>query len=814
MTTYGFGNGRLDLRARERRIDGDLVRIEPQVFDVLAYLLEPRDRLVSRTELLDAVWGSQFVTESALSSRIKAARAALGDDGAGQRFIRTERGRGYRFVAPVEVVERPSGDPWATQPGRSEDPPAAQPGQWNGRVMLPAARGALIGRSADLEVAAGLLTTHRCVTICGPGGVGKSTLALALARAVAERDDTDVSFVELAPVQAEADVVRAVAEATGVQTTQAETLVATLAARPGLLVLDNCEHLLGACAMLVDRLLDAGGGSVLVTSREPLRVDGEAVIVLGSLGPDAAALFAQRAAEATGRSTIRADDPAVVDLCDRLDGLPLAIELAAAQLRHLTLSQLVERLDDRLSILVGGRPRGGPRHVSLAATIEWSYRLLDARERGLFDLLGVFPATFDLEAVMAVSAAGQTEVTNAMGSLVAKSLVVLDDHSGRYRLLETIRLFASRRLAESDRAPEAVERLRRHVVARTSSMPRVKAWLSGALAAANRDDIENVRLAFQESVRDQAFADAVDLAIGLSSLWRNAVSYAEGLRWVAELARHDLAPADRVWLSIVSADLGLGSGNHRLMADSAATAGDLLATVDDPGAEVITAVYQALAGFAEPVGTARRLREAAARANAIGEEQLNRIARGFAVVASLAAGDDAYVAEQLPGLAAPAGDGYDRYICTWAAWYRALVELDGPELRRTMAHQMRNVHTSGLRENWLTRYTGALGLIADGAPYLAELRQARHWAEAEGRRPDLDCVVALAYAAACAGDLVEAAELLGASGGLFRDTAGFLHHMIIRDRIVRPRLSAEAFDEALARGRERPVAKILDAYSL
>jgi hypothetical protein len=313
-------------------------------------------------------------------------------------------------------------------------------------------------------------------------------------------------------------------------------------------------------------------------------------------------------------------------------------------------------------------------------------------------------------------------------------------------------------------------------------------------------------------VTEQAFGDAVDLAVGLSSLWRNAVSYAEGLRWVAELSQHKLAPADRLWLHLVGADLGLGSGDARLMADSAAAADSLLPTVDDPGSAVITATYRALTGFAEPAQAAKQLRDAARRAQALGEEQLDRLARGFAVVASLAAGEDEYVAAQLPTLATEVGDGYDRYIGTWAEWYQALVDLDGPRLRRCMAHQMGNVQASGVGENWLTRYCYALALIADGAPYLSALRQAQHWAEAEGRRADLDCVVALAYAAVCSGDPVEAAELLGASGGLFRDTAAFLHHMVIRDRIVRPRLPAGVFDEAVARGQGRPVLAILAAY--
>ena len=247
---------------------------------------------------------------------------------------------------------------------------------------------------------------------------------------------------------------RAVAEAAGVQgegAVRTAALAATLGPRPVLLVLDNCEHLLDASAALVDAILDAGAEArVLVTSREPLRVDGEAVHPLGSLGAGAAELFVERASAAAGVDAAAADDPRVALLCERLDGLPLAIELAAAQLRHLGLDELLRRLDDRLTLLAGGRPKAGARHSALAATIDWSYRLLSEPAREVFDRLGVFPASFDLEAVVAVTGGADLgEVTGLVGDLVAKSLVVHERASGRYRLLETIRLFAGHRLADS-----------------------------------------------------------------------------------------------------------------------------------------------------------------------------------------------------------------------------------------------------------------------------------------------------------------------------------------------------------------------------
>jgi predicted ATPase/DNA-binding winged helix-turn-helix (wHTH) protein len=784
MAAYRFGDCRLDLEARELTVGGAVVHVEPQVFDVLAYLVVHRTRLVTKAELLDAVWGNQFVTESALTSRIKSARSAIGDDGESQLLIRTQRGRGYRFIGTVD------------------DEP-----QWRSTAALPAARVSLVGRVDDLEALRRLLARHRAVTISGPGGAGKTTLALELAREQA----SDVAFVELAPVRHGADIVRAVAETTGVEgVADAAALAAHLASRDVLLVLDNCEHLLDASAALVDRLLDAGPGiRVLATSREPLGVDGESVHTLGSLGADAAALFVERAAAAAGRSSVAVDDPAVVELCEHLDGLPLAIELAAAQLRHLTLDELASRLDDRLGIFVGGRPRAGDRHATLAKTIEWSYHLLSDASRALFERLGVFPASFDLSAVQAVSGDG-VDVINVLGDLVAKNLVVHDHHTGRYRLLETIRIFAAQRLHPSQ---QCAERLRRHVVDRMTAQTRAQAWLSASLAARNRDDIENVRAAFEGSIAAERYGDAVDIMVGLSTLWRNAVSYAEGLRWVAELHHHDLTPGDRVWLDIVAADLGLGSGDPRLLAGGAAAAAS--EATDDAAAAVITLIYRSISLFSQPERAVAGLEEARDRAQAIGEPELNRLARAYRVVALVANGKRAGLDAEVHELTAPVVNGYDRYMCIWAAWVCALVDRDGPALRSWMDRQAENMHSSGLRENWVMLFCDALARVADGNEYLPYLALARRRAEAEGRRADVDCVLALAFAAACHGEPVTAAELVGASGGgLFHDTANFIHHMIIRDRVVRPMLDGASFDAAVARGRERSIAAILAEHKL
>ncbi|HEX5772124.1 MAG TPA: BTAD domain-containing putative transcriptional regulator [Nocardioidaceae bacterium] len=690
---------------------------------------------------------------------------------------------------------------------------------------LPAPRSRLIGRDADLTTVDALLRTHRIVTITGPGGAGKSTLALALARRF--RDDpgpdgeTDVVLAELAPVRDDAEVTRAVAEAAGVQgegAVQTGALAATLGPRAVLLVLDNCEHLLDASAALVDAVLDAGPQArILVTSREPLRVDGEGVHRIGSLGSESSELFVERAVAAAGAGVAAADDPRVVELCERLDGLPLAIELAAAQLRHLSLEELIERLDDRLTLLVGGRPKAGPRHSALTATIEWSYRLLSEDARRLFDRLGVFPAAFDLDAVRAVAGeSARADVTNLLGDLVAKSLVVHEPADRQYRLLETLRLFAARRLDDSGLRAEVTELLRRHVVARSAAVPRVRAWLSASMAARSRDDLENVRLAFESSLEVDDLPAAVDVALGISTLWRNAVSYSEGRRWVAELSARDLSPPDRLWTLILTADVGLGSGDPRMMRDAAERATALGAQLDDPGATVVATIYDAMANLITPQRAAARLDDAAALAREAGEPSLERLARAFRVVAHRLLGLTEGLDEEVRALVdADSGGGYDRYICIWAASLVALVDRDGPRLRRLMDAQLADLMDSGLQENWLTMYWGALLRIVAGEDYLPQLRRSRRRAEAEGRRADADCVLALGYAAACHDQWEAAAELVGAAAGaLQRDTAGFIHHVLVREQLVRPRLEPEVFTAAVARGAGLDLGVLMEKHCL
>ena len=342
---------------------------------------------------------------------------------------------------------------------------------------FPAVLTRFIGRDGPLREVAGLLEEHRLVTVTGPGGAGKTRLAGQVARRMADRFADGAWLVELAPVQDEAQVAAAAAAALGVReqpgVPAAEAVALVLGRQQLLLVLDNCEHVIGAAAQLCAGLLAACDDvRVLATSREPLAVAGEARYRLGPLtlpapgqtgdgGSEAVALFADRARSADADFTLDEQAAAgVARLVTRLDGMPLAIELAAARVEALGVGQLLDRLDDRFALLAGGDRLAAPRQRSLAATVEWSYQLLDEQQQRVFRALSVFPAGFTLQAAEAVAgeAAGL-----AVLRLVDCSLLVPPragpDGRARYSMLETLRAYGTGLLAaagEQDQAAAAL----------------------------------------------------------------------------------------------------------------------------------------------------------------------------------------------------------------------------------------------------------------------------------------------------------------------------------------------------------------------
>jgi predicted ATPase/DNA-binding SARP family transcriptional activator len=346
------------------------------------------------------------------------------------------------------------------------------------RPRLPTRLTSFLGRESDLRRVGELLHTARLVTVTGPGGVGKTSLALEAARAAAERFGDGVAFVRLAGVTDPAQVSSAVLAALEIRdvatATAEDQLLGNLRARSVLVVLDNCEHLADACALLAERLLESCPDvRLLTTSREPLAARGEVQYAIDPLpvppeaadaaaltGSAAAELFLDRARAARPDFSVRdpTDAAAVADICRHLDGMPLALELAAARVAALPVGELAARMGDRFTLLTTGPRTAETRQRTLRATVDWSYQLLTDAERVLLRRLSVFRGSWTLPAMQAVAAQAPLDPPGAvdlLGRLVDRSLVVLDrarghrDGGPRYHLLETIRQYAAERLAEA-----------------------------------------------------------------------------------------------------------------------------------------------------------------------------------------------------------------------------------------------------------------------------------------------------------------------------------------------------------------------------
>jgi predicted ATPase/DNA-binding winged helix-turn-helix (wHTH) protein len=465
-----FGSARLVVAQRQLLIDDRPVKLGARAYDLLLALIERRERAVDKNELFELVWPGLVVEENNLQVHVSALRKLLGP-----QAIATIPGRGYRFTAAIDA---PAGTPAST--GDSPSITAtAKPSTTAAPTNLATHQEPLYGRDDDALAIGELLRSNALVSIVGAGGIGKTRLALAVAGAMRDRFSDGVWWVELATLSDGALVAGTIAKSLGVRSGHGrpvlETLVALLRNQTALLVLDNCEHLLDAAAECVSHLLrSAPGLRVLVTSQEALHSVEEQVYRLGGLAVDtpnalaaAVELFVARARAADPRLQLTAATFAsIAEICRRLDGMPLAIELAAARVRLLGIEGLRERLDERFHILTGGTRALLRRHQTLRAALEWSFGLLTPDEQAVFCRLGVFVGGFTLELAQAVAADEQIDqwaVLDVLGHLVDKSLVVADgDDVPRYRLLETVRIFALEKLADTGETPRL---LRRHAEA-------------------------------------------------------------------------------------------------------------------------------------------------------------------------------------------------------------------------------------------------------------------------------------------------------------------------------------------------------------
>jgi predicted ATPase/DNA-binding winged helix-turn-helix (wHTH) protein len=463
---YEFVEYRLDPGQRVLTRHGTPVELGSRAMDVLLALLRRHGEVATKTAIMAEVWPGTIVEDNNLTTQIASVRRALGDGAAGTpRFIVTIPSRGYRFVADIRRVPT-AGPATPAAPDRPQD---------TERSNLPLQSSSFIGRERELAELRTRLRERALVTLVGAGGVGKTRMALKLAESLLDDFPDGAFLLELAPLTEESRVAEALCRLLGVPATgdrpAEEVAVAMLRRKTMLLVLDNCEHVLGGAAPLVAAILrQCPHMRILATSREALSVPGEAVFQMPTLAvpalsatltaetalrSDAVRLFAERAADALGAYTLSDEDAqAVATICRRLDGVPLATELAAARLRMLKPAEIAARLENVFRLLTGGSRTALPRQQTLRATIDWSFSLLSAPEQAVLRRLSVFADGCSAEGATTV-AGGEgidpDEVFDIIGALVAKSLMVADrtGRATRYRMLETTRQYAAEKLLEA-----------------------------------------------------------------------------------------------------------------------------------------------------------------------------------------------------------------------------------------------------------------------------------------------------------------------------------------------------------------------------
>jgi predicted ATPase/DNA-binding winged helix-turn-helix (wHTH) protein len=526
-----------------------VVPLGARAMDLLIVLVEQANKVVGRRTLIERVWPKRGVEPVSLRVHISVLRKALDQSDPGRRYIANVAGKGYSFVVPVTSLSSPtSGD---------VKPPSGS--------RLPARLMRMLGRRDALATIQMKLAEQKFVTIVGPGGIGKTTVAVAVAHEMGAIFNSQVHFVDLGPLRDASFVAPAMAAALGVsvQTNNVvPALIDRLQERPTLIILDCCEHLIDGTSALAEELIRRVPTlHLLATSREAMRVEGEHVYELCALAfpPEDGHLSAHDAlqyptvqllvdrvrAVRGDFELVDADASLAARICRQLDGIPLAIELAAGRVDIFGLSKTANLLDDRLNLSWVGRRTALPRHQTLNATLEWSYDLLGEAEQRVLSRLSVFAGGFTFEAAVAVAAdetIDEAYVSDCVWELRSKSMIAAQGQGARLRLLDTTHTFASRRLAESD---EEDRWRRRHALYFNDLFKQGAAMDMPERPGVLGVEVDNLRAALNWAFSVEGEKKvAVELAAASASTWMAMALLTECRQWMTKaISRIDDASA-------------------------------------------------------------------------------------------------------------------------------------------------------------------------------------------------------------------------------------------------------------------------------
>ncbi|MBR0907840.1 winged helix-turn-helix domain-containing protein [Bradyrhizobium liaoningense] len=631
-----FGPFRLSVSERLLLKEGKPLHLGSRAFDILIALVDRAGEVISHRELFKRVWSDVVVDEASLRVQIAGLRKALGDGRAGARYIANIPAKGYCFVAPVERSRQISSSASAGQPSFRSD-------------TLPDRLNRMVGRDEAIEYLSSEIRQRRFVSIVGSGGVGKTTVAVAVAHALADEFQGNVCFVDLSAVREAAFLVTAVASVIGclAQTQDSrERLLGILSDKRMLLILDSCEHVLDAAALLAEDIhREAPSIYLMTTSREALRAEGENVYPLRPLehptGPvtlttaealafPAVQLFMERASTGEARQTISEEEAnLVVDICRQLDGLPLAIELAASRVGAYGIRGLARVIGDHLMLVWRAR-RGVPRHQTLQAMLDWSYELLSHDERATLAALSVFNGTFTLnlaQVIISRPERDELQIANDIVSLIDKSLIAVSPAEGEscYRLLDTTRSYAAlktKELGETNRVA------RRHALYFAERLARFWTPAVGRDLAAYARYVGDIRAALEWSFSEDGDSSVgVALSAGAMPLFLSMSMLSECRRWCLQ-AIHALSEENRGTKLELKLQLALAISSNHAHSDSSEVGAVLERALNIADAlqdaeyqlEVLAGLNLHLARMAEFSGSliaAERYAEIAARAGGV-----------------------------------------------------------------------------------------------------------------------------------------------------------------------------------------------------